>query len=117
MLLGLGGLSEGSEFDMTVVGADADAGGGGVAAGDALRRFALAVVSGADPDELAEIRQVVGSAVGPAGLGDACGVVANFDGLTRIADATGTQLDEMLAQGVDAGLLGGLDTSHLQTRG
>ncbi len=115
MLLGLGGLSEGSAFDMTIVAADADAGDGGVPHGDVLRRFALAVVSHDDPSAIAAARDALRHAVGPAGLGDACGVVANFDGITRVADATGTEVDEVMVEGVAAGVLGDFDTSHLQT--
>lgn len=115
MLLGLGGLNEGTEFDMSVVAADADGGDGGVDQGDLLRRFGLAVVSWADRAEIDAARDAVRSAVGTAGLGDACGVIASFDGITRVADATGTEIDQMMVDGVAAGLLGSLDTSHLET--
>jgi hypothetical protein len=99
---------------MTIVGADADAGDGGVPHGEVLRRFALAVAAHDDPTDIAVARDAVRDAVGPAGLGDACGVIANFDGITRVADATGTEVDEMMVEGVAAGILGEFDTSHLQ---
>ena len=100
---------------MTIVGADADAGDGGVEHGGVLRRFALAVAGHHDPGEIAAARDAVRVAVGPAGLGDACGVIANFDAITRVADATGTEVDQMMVDGVAAGLLGDFDTTHLPT--
>lgn len=102
---------------MAVVAGDEGAGDGGVADGAVLRRFALAVVGDADDDELAGAREAAAEAVGPAGLGDTCGVIANFDGITRVADATGTEIDQTMRDGIDAGLLGGFDTSSLRVEG
>jgi len=71
------------------------AAGAGVEAGPALVRFTTeAVTGGAD---LAAARAELRAAVGDAGLAEAAGTVAAFEGLNRIADATGIQLDDNLA--------------------
>lgn len=69
--------------------------GANVAAGPELVRFATAALT--DHDDLAEAREGLSSAVGDAGLVEAAGTVAAFEGLNRIADATGIQLDDNLA--------------------
>jgi hypothetical protein len=46
-----------------------------------------------DAPDLAATRQAVVAAVGPAGLVEACLTVSAFNGLTRVADATGIALD------------------------
>jgi len=65
--------------------------GAGVAAGDVLLRFATA--AHLDEPDLAAARRDVRAAVGPAGLAEACLTVGAFNGLTRVADATGIALD------------------------
>ena len=57
-----------------------------------LSRFVEAVQSGAEP-QLSASRQALQKAVGAAGLVDACGVIAHFNMMTRIADGTGIPLD------------------------
>jgi len=65
-----------------------------------LLAFAEAVVgegvSGADLDAA---RAALLERVGPEGLVDAAAIVAGFDATDRIADATGTQLDDYLESG------------------
>jgi hypothetical protein len=69
---------------------DADA---GIAHGRPLRRFARAVL-GPDAGELSEARADLGRLLGPDGLADAAAVVAMFDSINRVADATGTKLED-----------------------
>jgi hypothetical protein len=87
-LLRASSSASGDDLDV----AAAMASGDGVAHGPLLRRFADAVHLGA-PD-LAERRAALVEAVGEAGLIEACLTVSAFNGLTRVADATGIQLDE-----------------------
>ena len=69
--------------------------GAGVTGGAELVRFAVAAVT--DESDLVGARAALRSAVGDAGLVEAAGTVAAFEGLNRIADATGIQLDDSLA--------------------
>ena len=71
------------------------AAGAGVEAGSALVRFTTEVVTGGA--DLVAARAELRAAVGDAGLAEAAGTVAVFEGLNRIADATGIQLDDNLA--------------------
>jgi len=66
----------------------------GVQHGPVLTSFAAAVFEGAD--DLDQRRAAVLDALGRAGLVDACGVIANFNMMVRIADATGIPLDRGL---------------------
>lgn len=77
----------GGEIDV----AAALAGGDGVQGGRLLLDFADA--AHLDRPELASRRADVEAAFGPAGLVEACLTVAAFNGLTRVADATGIVLD------------------------
>ncbi len=72
------------------------AAGSGVTHGDDLIGFAEAVVTRAD--SLDERRAALLVSLGARGLVDAAAVVAAFDATDRIADATGTQLDDVLEQ-------------------
>jgi hypothetical protein len=65
--------------------------GAGVPAGDVLLRFATA--AHLDEPDLPAARRDVRAAVGPAGLAEASLTVGAFNGLTRVADATGIALD------------------------
>ncbi len=67
----------------------------GVAAGDALLDFAEAVLSGNDT-AAAEARAAVVADLGAAALADAAAVVAAFNGIDRVADATGIPLDQTM---------------------
>ena len=60
--------------------------------GGVLLAFADAAV-GRDDEELTRARQAVRAAIGEAALYDAAAVVGGFDGITRIADATGIPLE------------------------
>jgi len=65
--------------------------GAGVPAGDLLLRFATA--AHLDEPDLPAARRDVRAALGAAGLAEASLTVGAFNGLTRVADATGIALD------------------------
>ena len=65
--------------------------GAGVPHGKVLVDFVNATAGDGD---LEATRAAVADALGPEGLVDAAAVVANFTMMTRIADGTGTPLDE-----------------------
>ena len=67
-------------------------GDGGLPHGAALLRFAEAATRGSD--DLAESRSALIEAVGGAAFIEAAATVAIFNGLVRVADATGVPLDE-----------------------
>ena len=68
-------------------------GNGAVAHGELLIRFAEAVV-GAAGAALPATRQAVRAALGDAGLVDAAAVIALFNAIDRVADATGIPLED-----------------------
>ncbi|MDH3683122.1 MAG: hypothetical protein OEV40_24610 [Acidimicrobiia bacterium] len=77
---------------------DSDA---GVPAGRALLRFANAAHH-LEPSELARARADLERAVGPVGLDEASATVAVFNGLVRVADGTGIEVDAgVLADSAD----------------
>jgi hypothetical protein len=69
--------------------------GGGVPHGATLIRFAEAVVEGADATDA---RNAVRDALGVAALVDAAAVVALFNAIDRVADATGIPLEPAKAE-------------------
>jgi hypothetical protein len=82
--------SQANDLDVrleAVNGADTTA--SGVPHGDVLVDFVEAAVE-ADPTRLSEARAALTDALGHAGMVDTAAVVANFEMMTRIADATGT---------------------------
>jgi len=99
MLLGLSSLSDGEGssdgFEITAV-ASSENGDGGVTGGAILTRYAEAVhEAGAGHEvDLDAITAEVIEKVGEAGLVDAAAICANFNMMVRIADGTGTPLDE-----------------------
>jgi len=68
----------------------------GVPAGGILSAFAEAILDRAD--NLAQARSAVAAALGEAAMIDAAAVVAGFNGITRIADATGIPLEAAKAE-------------------
>jgi hypothetical protein len=66
--------------------------GSDVPHGGLLLAFADAAL-GDDEATLAQTREAVRRAVGEAGLSDASAVIGGFDGIARIADATGIPLE------------------------
>lgn len=73
--------------------ADAGSGDTGIAHGALLIEFAEAVL-GDDEQRLARARAAVQDAMGPAALVDAAGIAGFFNAIDRVADATGTPLDD-----------------------
>ncbi|MBM3621719.1 MAG: hypothetical protein FJX20_13625 [Alphaproteobacteria bacterium] len=55
---------------------------------------------GDDATALAAARDSVAARLGPAAMIDAAAVIAGFDGITRIADATGIPLEPPKAEAV-----------------
>ncbi len=72
------------------------ASGGGVAAGEALARYAEAFCE--DRDGFAAARERLHGEIGGEALVDAAGVLAIFNAVVRIADATGIPLEEQKAE-------------------
>jgi hypothetical protein len=68
----------------------------GIPAGAILSHFAEAIVTGADT--LAQARSAVTAALGAAAMIDAAAVVAGYNGITCIADATGIPLESAKAE-------------------
>lgn len=68
---------------------------GGVPQGRLLVSFAEAVL-GAEDAALARARRVLLEVIGPEAFVDAAAVIAGFNSVDRIADATGIPLDEPL---------------------
>jgi len=68
--------------------------------GSALLKFATAAQN--NSDDLAQARADLINVVGQAGLVEAAATVAIFNGLVRVADGTGIQLDDgVLADSAD----------------
>jgi len=77
---------------MRVVLGEADDPDGGVQHGALLRAFAMAALG--KEGDVAATRAALVEAVGPARSGQAARIVASFDGINRVADATGIRLDD-----------------------
>jgi len=92
MLLRASGERGEADLDMKVVMGQSEDADGGIPNGARLRRFAVAML-GDDPDELAAARDELAAAVGNARAAQAAGIVAGFDAINRVADATGIALD------------------------
>lgn len=80
----------GADYNLNGVIGDGD---GGIPDGGLLIEFAEAVL-GADGARLDRARGTLLEALGPAALVDAAGVVATFNAIDRVADSTGTPIDE-----------------------
>lgn len=65
---------------------------GGIPHGRLLVEFAEAVL-GSDDFRLAQARKRLGETLGTEALVDAAAVVANFNAIDRVADATGIPID------------------------
>ncbi len=90
----MSGSLSGKEHDpSTLIGEDP--GDGGVTGGKALNAFTEGML-GTDEDALQRSRQGVLETLGPRELVDAAAVVAAFNTVNRVADATGIPLDGML---------------------
>ena len=94
MLLRASGQAKGEDYDLRAVTDDAAV--SGVPHGEALTAFAEASVRGG-PEQIAGARDALAAEMGPLAVVDAAGVAANFQRMTRIADATGIPLDKPVA--------------------
>src|SRR5262245_27777209 len=72
-------------------------GDGGIVHGQKLMRFAEAVL-GDDTRALVEARRSLLTALGPAAFVDAAAVAGRFNAMDRVADASGTQLEDWKAK-------------------
>jgi len=86
--------------------------GSDVPHGGVLLAFAQAVLARDEP-ALDRTRAAVRAAVGDAGLSDAAAVIGGFDGITRIADATGIPLEPEKAAAT-ADFFGALDIGRFR---
>ena len=80
----------GTDYGLDGIAGDGD---GGIPDGGVLIEFAEAVI-GTDDQRLARARENLVETLGPAAFVDAAGVVANYNAMDRIADSTGTPLEE-----------------------
>ena len=76
-------------------------GDAGVPHGDYLRRLVEATIRG-EWISLAQLRGDAEAAMGTQQVVDALAVAAAFNGITRVADATGIPLDEEAAQATES---------------
>jgi hypothetical protein len=81
------------EVDLRAISEGAKDDSVGVAHAAELTAFAEAAIRG-DAQALCDARDALRARAGSAALIDAAGVVANFERMTRIADATGIPLDD-----------------------
>lgn len=65
---------------------------GGIEHGALLRRYAKAILE--DAPDLVPAREAVADALSVDAAIQAASIVASFDGINRVADATGIRLDE-----------------------
>ena len=85
----------GDDIDLNVL-TSGDAGASGIPHDAVLVAFAEAVIGG-DTEALPGARAAVHDALGAAALVDAAGIVGMFNGLDRVADATGAPLEDWKA--------------------
>lgn len=91
MLLSVSGKKAGLDVDLDVAVDTDGSGDAGVPAGAELLAFASA--ANRRSSDLAAARAALEAVVGAAGLFEAAATVAIFNGLVRVADGTGIQLD------------------------
>ena len=80
----------GADYNLDGVIGDGD---GGIPDGELLIEFAEAAIKG-DEVRLSTAREKMLKALGPEALVDAAGIIATFNAIDRVADATGTPIDE-----------------------
>jgi hypothetical protein len=85
---------KGESYSLSVV--TTGIGDGGVPHGELLMRFGETVL-GSEDARLIETRQALLDAIGPQGLVDAAGVAGLFNAIDRVADTTGTPLEDWKA--------------------
>ena len=80
----------GADYNLNGVIGDGD---GGIPHGGLLIEFAEAAIEG-DNARLSTAREKMLKTLGPEALVDAAGIIATFNAIDRVADATGTPIDE-----------------------
>ena len=96
MLLRASGEHDGKSHNLMRIVAPGD-GAATVVEAEALTAYADAFVAGDEP-ELARWRAALAERLGPAAAVDAAGIVAIFNAVVRIADATGIPLEDFKAE-------------------
>ena len=86
----------GEEIELGALTAAADGAASGIPQGDLLVAFAEAVTL-ADGPAIVAARGALQTALGDEALVDAAGIVGMFNGLDRVADATGAPLEDWKA--------------------
>jgi hypothetical protein len=100
MLLSVSGKQNGLDVDLEVAVDASRPGDAGVPHGEELLAFATA--ANRRSDDLPAVRERLRVAVGDEGMIEAAATVAIFNGLVRVADGTGIQLDpSMMTSTVD----------------
>ena len=107
MALRVSAMHTATEIDLQAVNGDADGAAVGIEFGPELMRFAESVAS--RDEALERRRRELLEAAGPAVLVDAAGVAANFQRMTRIADAMGIPRGQ---HGLRDGAAGAGGTGH-----
>ena len=92
MLLRASGEQKGQTFDFNTILGQGE-GDGGIPEGRLMVDFAEAVV-GDDDERLTRVRSALVEKLGAAALVDSAGIVATFNAIDRVADATGIPIDE-----------------------
>jgi hypothetical protein len=95
-LLRASSRQSGQGYDLRAVTQGAAVGDCGVPEGALLIEFAEAIL-GDDEVRLARARAAIVAAMGAAALVDAAGIAGLFNAIDRVADATGTPLEEAKA--------------------
>ncbi len=91
MLLRRSGENQSEDYNLGVI-TEADEGRVGIDREDILLEIAGAVVNG-DPQSLEQVRKTGAEFLGEQALADAIAVAAGFNGITKVANATGLPLD------------------------
>jgi hypothetical protein len=86
----------GDDFDLQALTGGVDGAGSGIPHGDLLVAFAEAVTL-SDDRTIAETRNALQAAMGNEAVVDAAGIIGMFNGLDRVADATGAPLEDWKA--------------------
>lgn len=96
-----------SETALDLQAVQGDSAGSGVAGGDAIARFVEAVLAD-DRSSIATTREALEAELGADAVVDVAAVVTMFTVMNRVADATGTPVDEATRQFIEpiAGMLG-----------
>ncbi|MCP5059841.1 MAG: hypothetical protein GY937_24325 [bacterium] len=90
------------DIDVRIATGNAKSADGGIPDGAVLRRYANAILT--DEVDLEAARRACIHAIGESATIQAATIVAVFDGINRVADATGIRLDPSTSNGIGAGI-------------